>query len=58
VLRRYLPWFLIDAGIAGKGHDCEAAGGSHYWYNKDDTNSACYHCKTTKPGRLWERDER
>src|SRR5436853_1704159 len=23
-LRQYLPWFIIDLGIANKGQDCEA----------------------------------
>ncbi len=53
-IRRYLPWFLIDLGIAGKGQDCEAAGGSHSWYNVDDKSSGCYHCAMTGVGRLWE----
>ncbi len=53
-VRRHLPWFLIDLGIAAKGQDCEAGGGEHDWYNADDQNSACYHCEVVKPGRLWE----
>jgi hypothetical protein len=53
-IRRNLSWFLIDLGVAGKGEDCESAGGQHEWYNHDDANSACYHCKVIKPGRLWE----
>lgn len=32
-IRGYLPWFLIDRGVASKGLDCEEAGGSHEWYN-------------------------
>ena len=40
--------------MADKGRDCEASGGSHAWYNIDDENSGCYHCKTIRAGRLWE----
>ena len=54
-MRKHLPWFLIDLGIADKGHDCEAAGGSHSWYNMDGKRSGCYHCKVVKPSCLWER---
>jgi len=54
-VRRHLPWFLIDFGVAGKGPDCEAAGGSHSWYNMDDKSSGCYHCKVVRAGRLWEQ---
>jgi len=53
-VRRHLPWFLIDLGFADKGPDCERVGGTHAWYNHDDANSACYHCKVVRPGRLWE----
>jgi len=53
-LRRHLPWFLIDLGIAGKGRDCEAAGGRHSWYNLDGVSSGCYHCKVVRQGCLWE----
>ena len=53
-LRARLPWFLINLGCAGKGEDCEKAGGAHEWYNQDHENSACYHCKVVRPGRLWE----
>ena len=53
-LRTNLPWFLIDLGIADKGEDCEKVGGAHSWYNKDNISSACYHCKVTRQGRLWE----
>ena len=51
-LRKQLPWFLINLGIATKGKDCEAAGGSHEWYNIDNENSGCYHCQVVKPGQL------
>jgi hypothetical protein len=54
-LRRYLPWFLINLGVADKGKDCEAVGAKHLWYNHDDVSSGCYYCKVTKRGRLWER---
>lgn len=53
-VRRHLPWFLIDLGVASKGRDCEASGGSHAWYNQDDVTSACYHCRVVRAGRLWE----
>ena len=53
-IRRHLPWLLIDMGVADKGRDCEAVGGSHQWYNQDGVTSACYHCRVTRPGRLWE----
>ncbi len=54
-LRVRLPWFLIDLGFAGKGEDCEQIGGWHRWYNQDDENSACYHCKVVRPGQLWKQ---
>ena len=53
-LRRNLPWFLIDLGVAGKGQDCEGVGAKHHWYNVDNVSSACYHCEITRAGRLWE----
>jgi hypothetical protein len=53
-IRTHLPWFLIDLGIARKGHDCEAVSGWHHWYNIDDTSSGCYHCEVVRPGRLWK----
>jgi hypothetical protein len=53
-VRRYLPWFLIDLGVAAKGTDCQASGGDHEWYNQDDSNSACYHCEVVRLGQLWE----
>jgi len=52
-LRQRLPWFLINLGIADKGQDCEAVGAQHHWYNQDGENSACYHCRVERPGRLW-----
>ncbi len=53
-VRRHLPWFLIDLGIARKGRDCEKAGGTHAWYNLDAVSSGCYHCKVVRAGRIWE----
>ena len=52
-LRGHSPWALINLGVFGKGADCEAAGGDHEWYKKDDKHSACYHCKVMRAGRLW-----
>ena len=40
--------------LASKGEDCEAAGSHHRWYNVDGQSSACYHCRVTKPGQLWQ----
>lgn len=51
--RGYLPWWLINLGVAAKGYDCEKAGSAHWWYNIDDENSGCYHCVVERPGRLW-----
>ena len=53
-IRRILPWFLINLGIADKGEDCEKVGASHYWYNIDNEYSGCYHCKVIKKGKLWK----
>jgi hypothetical protein len=54
-IRKYLPWLLINIGIANKGKDCEAAGGRHEWYNKDNSSSSCYHCLIVKQGQLWSK---
>lgn len=54
-IRGRLPWFLINLGFAKKGKDCEAAGGHHEWYNKDEENSGCYHCEVVRKGQLWSR---
>ena len=54
--RQYLPWFIINLGIADKGDDCEKENGKHEWYNIDDKTSGCYHCYIEKSGRLWEKD--
>jgi len=56
-IRTRLPWFLIDLGLARKGHDCEAVGGWHHWYNIDDKSSGCYHCEVTRPGQLWNGEQ-
>ena len=53
-LRRHLPWFLIDLGIANKGSDCEVVGGWDRWYNIDGKRSGCYHCRIEREGKLWE----
>jgi len=46
-LRRRLPRFLVDWGVAGKGTiDC----GEHEWYNADGVVEHCYHCTV---GRRW-----
>jgi len=55
-IRRNLPWFLINLGLARKGKDCEEAGGTHEWYNVDDKASGCYHCEVVRKGRLWAVD--
>jgi hypothetical protein len=46
---------MIDLGIVRKGRDCETAGGCHEWYNADNVNSACYHCRVIREGRLWDK---
>ena len=55
-MRIHLPWLLINLRIANKGQDCEKVGGWHHWYNKDNKNSACYHCKVERPGQLWIKE--
>ena len=48
-LRRHLPWFLVNRGIAGKGRgDC----GAHEWYNADGVIARCYHCEAGM--RTWQ----
>ncbi len=54
-LRAKLPWVLINRGIAAKGKDCERVGAKHWWYNRDNESSACYHCEVVRPGRLWKQ---
>lgn len=56
-VRKHLPWFLINLGVADKGQDCEAAGGNHSWYNMDGKHSACYHCKVVRAGQLWKQPD-
>ena len=53
-LRPRLPKWLVELGVARKGRDCEAMNAWHRWYNRDDANSACYHCQIVEPGRHWE----
>jgi hypothetical protein len=55
-LRRHLPWWLINLGVADKGEDCEAVGGQHHWYNIDGSSSGCYHCKVI-PGPSLDRSD-
>jgi hypothetical protein len=41
-LRKRLPWFLVNLGIASKGrHDC----GAHDWYQASGAEDRCYHCE-------------
>lgn len=56
-LRRWLPWLLIDLGIAAKSEDCEAVGAAHLWYNQDGEPSGCYHCNVVRLGQLWRQAE-
>jgi hypothetical protein len=56
-LRQRLPFLAIDLGLAGKGADCEAAGGRHEWYNPDGQSAACYHCQATAKAKLWLFDD-
>ena len=53
-LRKRLPWFLIDLGVAQKGKDCGVVGAAHHWYNIEGTHSGCYHCREVREGGLWE----
>jgi hypothetical protein len=48
LLPRPLCWLVT------KGKDCEAAGGTHEWYNIDNQISGCYHCNEERVGRFWE----
>lgn len=58
LLRSYLPWFLIDLGVAAKGKDCEEKNGKHEWYNIDGKFSGCYHCDVEKEGQHWKVGKR
>lgn len=41
-VRRHLPSFLIDRGVAAKGKvDC----GDHSWYNAGNEVERCHHCE-------------
>ena len=55
IIRKHLPWFLIELGLSSEGNDCEAAGGVHDWYNMDGKQSACYHCNVCREGALWKQ---
>ena len=54
-IRSNLPWFLIDLGFANKIENCESIQAKHHWYNKDHTNSGCYHCQIVQEGQLWKK---
>jgi hypothetical protein len=54
-VRRHLPWWLINRGVANKGRDCEAVGGWHRWYKSTEEIDRCYHCEATRR-RLSDRD--
>ena len=55
-IRKFLPWFLINLGVADKGNDCESVNAEHYWYNKGDNLSGCYYCKVIREGELWKQE--
>jgi hypothetical protein len=55
-VRQYLPWFLIDKGVAGKIRDCGELGAEHRWYNIDRARSGCYHCKVVREEQLWDQE--
>lgn len=41
-LRKHLPSFLVDRGVARKAsRDC----GDHDWYKASDAEDRCYHCE-------------
>jgi hypothetical protein len=41
-VRRHIPWFLLNRGVAKKGaSDC----GDHEWYKATDDEDHCYHCE-------------
>ena len=56
-IRGYLPWFLIDLGLASKGQNCKLKNGEHEWYNIDGETSGCYHCEVVRDGQLWSQEE-
>jgi hypothetical protein len=45
---------LDRSSVADKGPDCERVGAKHWWYNRDNATSGCYHCKVVRDGRFWE----
>ena len=51
-VRKYLPWILINLGIAKKGKNCGE--NKHDWYNINNKSSGCYHCEVVKNGKLYE----
>lgn len=53
-IRTKLPWFLVNLGVAAKGEDCARVGGQHWWYNRDNVTSRCYHCEILAAGQLWK----
>ena len=53
--RTWLPYFLVNRGAAAKGENCEDVSGEHWWYNRDNESSGCYHCEVVRPGKLWKR---
>lgn len=44
-IRSYLPWWMIDLGLAAKAADCEREGGWHRWYAVSDEIDGCFHCE-------------
>lgn len=54
IIRRNLPDLIYDIlvdklGLFHKGLDCEAAGGTHNFYNSDNKICGCYYCEVKKP---------
>lgn len=54
-LRGWMPQWVVNLGVFGKGTDCEKHGGVHQWYNIDDKSSGCYYCRIVKEGQLWKK---
>jgi hypothetical protein len=53
-LRRRLPLFLVQRGVAAKGRsDC----GNHEWYKASDDEDHCYHCRVgvRRPSQIPQR---
>ncbi len=38
----------LERFYPGEAENCESAGQTHRWYNKDKTADACYHCRATR----------